>query len=496
MPDGDIDRLAELIWSTVKLRWTLLLLAVLSLLIVWSSLENGNKNAPETDKKFCAILALDIHLQNPETFCVADPEENRARVVIEEIRNGISALPSAYQNPSGLLQTIRMYDDDRLSKYQLALKFSSGPAEGSVEVNALLVAKVAPFIALVLIAAVVILGFQEKYYKNELTRLLKIANREELPLALARSQFLSDFSCAVVKENGRRFRRGPMVAPAPETLILGALYFGFIYSLAILLRDFWDNVVHLTDSVFFNYAFAFYAAVFLTVWLLLNTWRAYRLFPEPPERTSMKAESQASRVFRLPWLRVAVAATGLASFGLPWLMRLEGDLWTWPPNVHAYLLSNGYHFLTHQKPLLDNFGRPILISPRTFGEIRLQLWIAIIFLIVCTLDAAGLSRKAPVLGSLLRKASIWMSRGIFFLSLNYWVYMCVLWYQLTLGVPWPLVAPDFKGVSMINFAPAYGFWIFTCCCALLITSSLRSDREPIVEQGVDAALVMPEKSEA
>jgi hypothetical protein len=53
-------RLAELIWRTVKLRLSLLVLAIVVLLVVWSSLLNGNQEAQKIDTKFCEYL-VDNH---------------------------------------------------------------------------------------------------------------------------------------------------------------------------------------------------------------------------------------------------------------------------------------------------------------------------------------------------------------------------------------------------------------------------------------------------
>jgi hypothetical protein len=54
-PNSEI-RLAELIWRTIKLRASLLVLALVVLLIVWSSLVNGNQEAHKIDVAFCGDL--------------------------------------------------------------------------------------------------------------------------------------------------------------------------------------------------------------------------------------------------------------------------------------------------------------------------------------------------------------------------------------------------------------------------------------------------------
>ena len=116
-------------------------------------------------------------------------------------------------------------------------------------------------------------------------------------------------------------------------------------------------------------------------------------------------------------------------------------------------------------------------------------------LFLCGIDTAN--RFHPFLAGprSVQRARRRMAGAILFLCANYWIYMCVLWYQQTIGVAWPAYVPLPKVISMINFAPDYGFCLFTACCACLIWASFQAEYQ---EQSEVAAPVfaVPEENEA
>ena len=161
MSNSDIDRLAGLIWSSVKLRGTILLIAFLGLMTMWSSLEDGNKKALDTDKTICYALSRVLQVPNPQIYCV-NVGIFSSRVINEQVRAGIAALPNAYRNSDVLKSMLEQYDRERRADYDTKLPFSFVGINSSLNINTLSLAKVAPFIALTVIAAVVILEFQER----------------------------------------------------------------------------------------------------------------------------------------------------------------------------------------------------------------------------------------------------------------------------------------------------------------------------------------------
>jgi hypothetical protein len=164
-------RLAELVWRTVKLRVSLLILSILALLVVWSALINGNQEAQKVDHKFCVFLEnhrneiqksltdtlnrlnpgnnkLQPFIQDPENTCSGGV----SRTDIESIRYAdettpLDALPGHLPDDVvGILKEDRKafgdYDIQRRGAYRLQLHLSSEYSGGSVEVNALSVAEI------------------------------------------------------------------------------------------------------------------------------------------------------------------------------------------------------------------------------------------------------------------------------------------------------------------------------------------------------------------
>src|SRR5580704_922583 len=101
--DGEI-RLAELTWRTVKLRVSLLVLTNLILLVVWSSMANGKKQAGAVDAEFCKRLVAEQNNATPAidlldaAWCTKDGARNfveGARLANGILLNGWSVL---YEN--------------------------------------------------------------------------------------------------------------------------------------------------------------------------------------------------------------------------------------------------------------------------------------------------------------------------------------------------------------------------------------------------------------
>src|ERR1700739_4824749 len=470
----DIEQLAKLISGSIKLRGTILLICIVALMIVWSSLENGNKTAPAVDLQFCMemIARPDITQTVPDFKAFFSPQKNWARVGIDRVRQGLTEpLASAIYRPNQeqtVKQRFEEYDKKRKETYQLKLQLPYAEAGGPVVINALSLAEIAPFVVLALLAAVCVLGFQEDFYKVQLTHRVRGAGQDERAMALAKSQFLMGISDRMDARNKRSFRNDWFVGPPPGGLILSSLYAGFLYWRALLLRESADNVVRLKESVFFSYSFVLYAGAFVVGWLVLNTRKALlsqRASLGLEEGNALRTKTATGKW----WVPSAAAFAGLASFLLPWLMHLQGQYR--PLHIQGKVFWAGYHFLFRgPASALDG----IQIAPRILYEIRIQVWFSILFFILCAVRGL-LPRLGGRSSTLLPKACLWMSIGALFLSLNYWFYMCVLWYQLTLGIPWPFLLLDPRG-SMINFAPGPGFLLFTCCCASLIGASLRADR--------------------
>lgn len=177
MASDDIDRRAELIWSTAKLRSTSILIAILASLVVWSALEHDNTKARDCDINYCKRLAPELSF----------PWNNLSNCTTTGSRE---AIESYRELPRHSKQILDRYDQDIKLAYVLPTHIP-GAGEAEVDFNALSVAKIVPFVAEVFLCAMIILGFQEEYYKERLTDLLERTETDRRSVALARSEFLA-----------------------------------------------------------------------------------------------------------------------------------------------------------------------------------------------------------------------------------------------------------------------------------------------------------------
>jgi len=475
------DRLAELVWRTIKLRISLLVVACVVLLIVWSALSIGDHRAQEIDAELCRQLVDESNepvrpplapVLSADIFCAP----NGARSYIEAGRasnemfspaywsrvgqSGVSVLSQRYKDK---LKQFAEYDAKRRTAYRLDIQLSSQYSSGNIVVNALSVAEVVPFCILVLLAIVLLLGFQQASYKSQLQTLLA-NSKEDSALASARSQFF------VWPPSLTRSRATDCLVLSPDGMAMLALFAAILYLLGGVLSAFIPNVAHLTESIFFNYVFVLYSAAFVITCLLIVSRRFY-LRPTPPFVPSVVGNDnrEQSRGWQ-QWLMVALALIGFGSLLLPWARGLG--------SIPAL---DGYQFLVKQD-LVREFGdvRQYPIDPRLFRAMRVQVAIALLFLLVCGVDAALWDRLAASVARAGRGIRAMLGVATLFLCLNFLLYMGILEYQSEVGTPWlftnvfsQALLEHSTSYSIVFYDPAYGFLIFLACCLVLVWLSLR-----------------------
>jgi hypothetical protein len=290
---GAEDRLAELIWRTLKIRIFLLVLAIGIQLVVWSALTSGDQKAQEVDIRFCQQLLDDQEkrfptiTQNPDVWCT--PESARSYVEATRAASPIvlAAVQSAGQKETDEAKSLRKtysdsvsefaeYDRNRRQAFPLQLQFSSEYTGGNAILNGQQMAEFLPFGALILLSVIITLGCQQAFYKQELAILVNAPHSaESRALRVARSQFFADFGAA-------KNSRPPHLTLSPDRLVVGTLYAIFAVLFIALIFDYASSIIHLTDSLFFSYSFALYSTAFILVTLVVRTHVAYsRLRPKP-----------------------------------------------------------------------------------------------------------------------------------------------------------------------------------------------------------------------
>jgi hypothetical protein len=484
-------RLAELIWRTVKLRVSLLIITIVVLLVVWSSLLNGNQEARKIDAQFCGQLTeshnaaqikfadafnkfasskpgvtkLTPFLWSSEEYCAS----GQSRTWIEIVRHTDETLFVATQISSpvpylGLLgkttkdeeKSFADYDAQRQAAYRLQIQLSSEYSGSTIIVNALTVARVVPFCVFLVLELVVILGFQQSAYRKQLQGLLRSRTDDDLPEVMAETQF---FAAPLERDPSRPEK---YLAASPVHLAIGTLSVAAISLLVGIVSTSLLTFVQLTDTFIMGYPFALYAALVVLAVIAVITQRAYSEFSQSkPEHLKLDHNSQASTDFR--WLTMTSALVACVSLAFPWATCSVEDG-----------LFRGYQFLLNQRAMGESFKLlQFGLSPQLFRDVRIQVTIAMAFLAVCVLDALWGMRQTSQLIRMLHQVRRLLAFCVFALSIYTIMYILFLGYEAVFSVPWLdklgyLGPRGSRGHSLLEYDPAYGFVLFLLCCLFLV----------------------------
>jgi hypothetical protein len=482
-------RLAELIWRTVKLRVSLLILTIVVLIVVWSSLSNGNQEAQKIDTTFCRYLvdqenttrriiqeqaekSLDDLFKgnhaksrpprtppliwSPDDLC----QGGSSRTWIEITRNTDEMMLS-WQTTSPLDLVAKAanerrkafvdYDTKRHEAYRLQIQLSSEQSSSTIIVNALTVAKVIPFCVFAVLTVVVVLGFQQSAYRRQLRSHLRNRAGDDLFQAMAVAQFLA----APFRQAASRVEKWLEVPPVG--LAMGTLSIAVVLLLLGVISSFTLTLVYLTDSIIFSYLFALYACLVLLTCVLMVTRRSYlednRPASEHQDKDVPKHLSNGSR-----WFAITLACVAIISLTLTWTTENARDGGSF----------RGFEFLLHQRPSDDIYA----LNPPTFRDARIQVTVAVAFVLICILDVLLRSHRAKPLLVFLYEVRRFLAVCVLGLSAYFLAYIGTLQYESVYSVPWlDRLSPQ---GSLITYNPTYGFWIFLVCCLLLVWLSFRT----------------------
>jgi hypothetical protein len=352
------------------------------------------------------------------------------------------------------------YDAKRRAAYPLQIQLSSEYSGGRVILNGRFVAQLLPFCVLIVLSVVVLLGFQQNAYQQQLSSLLSDSHDEQdRELRIARGQFFA----GIVQGRSSTFSKYYVLSP--ERLATGTL---FLFSLTLfvsVLFAYISKITNLTDSVFFSYPCAVLGAVFVLTFWLSRTRRQYAQFYRPVVRVTQTSH-RIAMFRRTHWLTIFLAVVGFVSLVLPWAKG---------PGFSGNLLR-GFRFL-HRQPILNQVGDVIFvpIDPSLFLEIRIQVAVALLFLLICGLSGGLGLRGNELLSTPFHRAQKMLAILVLFLSLNYMLYMAILesGSELEDNPFLPQWFSNAHGMPMNFYDPSYGFLIFLACCFGLIWLTLR-----------------------
>jgi hypothetical protein len=497
-------RLAELIWRTVKLRLSLLVLAIVVLLVVWSSLLNGNQEAQKIDTKFCEYLVDNENvvqkklveevnkslksgpnvpksqppLISAEDVCHIGSSRNWIEITRSTDETMPLETPLAPAAPSldfitkaanEKKKAFADYDNQRHDAYRLQIQLSSEFSGSTIVVNALSVAKVVPFCVFIVLAVISIFGVQQSAYRRQLRTLIQKRTRDDLSEALAETQFFA------VPLDRDRFRPEKYLGVSPLDLAMTALGAALVLLLVGIISTSLLNLVQLTDSIVVSYPFALYASVTLLFGLIVVTRNFYaELTQSEPESQKHDSDWRPSKESK--WLTLIFAVIAFASLALPWVVESGED----------GNFFKGFRFLLNQRPTGKLFNyQTYAFSPAIFRDARTQVTIAVTFIAVCILDVLFGLRSAKRLPALLHQCRRLLAACVLIISTYIIFYIAYLEYESVYWVPWldkiqGLQGPaNAKGYTMLSYDPAYGFLIFLMCCFLQVWLSFATKTETL-----------------
>ncbi len=492
-------RLAELIWRTVKLRIAILTLAIVCLLIVWSALITGNRDAEKVDHSFCVSL---VEQQNnieqsltdqadksrkttmahpaldPNLFC----EGRDDRSWIETVRNSSIISPltgsSLPDKVKAILnqrdQAFADYDIQRRAAYRLTINLSAEYSGGSVQGNALSVAETLPFCVFIALTVFVILGFQETRYRLQLRSLVSKSGSgglQHADLVISKAQFFTGTTRATDSSFSRHF------VCSPEQLTITALFIATLILLVKVMSLFILGLLYLTDTLLSSYPFELYLALSVLGCISIFTWRSYFPRSKTYSFTSRWLEALRGLTSRWPTFysvgQGVLAALGILTLFLPWATE-----WS----LFSTNTMRGYEFLLGDATSKETSTAIVWyqINPTLFREMRFQLCLALLFLVVCGFYSVVRERllSRPI-ARVLSRARMILAALVLFFAMYFLLFLGILQYESVMDTPWldslPHIEGTAVGASLMLFNPAVGFWIFLFCCLTLALFSLIGD---------------------
>ena len=478
----DESRIADLIWRTLKLRISLLVVIIVALLLVWSAMSNGKRQAQGVDQEFCQQLIAEqskrtpILTLEPAVWCTPQGARNyneaarfgndfllTAWQALGEDESSKEQADRIFQQYKAIKDILDHYDVKRYEAFPLQVQLSSEYSGGSLVLNGRVAAELLPFFAMIVFSIVVVLGFQEAAYRRELQNILRKPGQSagNHAIAIVRGQFFAGLDS---KPHSGVSSLGVL---SPERMAIGTLYVLFATCFVFVVVSVISDLVHLTDSILLSYPAAILGAALIFLLLLANTQKRYRALASGVEESKEKAKGWVIRTIQ--WAVLVFSLVGILSLLFPWTSGADA--------------LQGYRFLLRQKGVSQPGGVvQFPIDPSIFRELRPQLTFAVAFVALTAIRAVLYLRRIRSPFNGMTKVQYVMAVVVLFCCVNLLTYMAILQFGSGFAAnPWPTlmsIAVEESheyGAPLLFFDPAYGFLVFLACLVVLIGSSFRSE---------------------
>jgi hypothetical protein len=287
MPDPSAEqRLTQLIGRTYRLKISVLVLLLVSLLVLWSTLTGGQHLAEQIDEDFCQQLAGNAYYGFSgiaSSACDGIASQYLTISLARNMHNNYVAdrtktIPDQAADMDRYLSRIRQFQDyDQRRRFAYKIEVSFPYTKGSIFLDGVLIADVWPLFAISALAVTILLGFKERCYEIHLAALLKKVEPKD---ARATQFALSEFRSGSLTEasiNGElvfAYRR-PFVL-SPEGILGGALYLAVSLVSLRLFTDYSPQFSARGYQIFSGYYFWIYVFSVVVAILLARTRTVWR----------------------------------------------------------------------------------------------------------------------------------------------------------------------------------------------------------------------------
>ncbi len=467
------ERLADLIWRSYKLKIIVLVASLLCLQLISSGLRNGRKIEEEINKrsvearlqwtsKIPSAVPHKAVLSDPTMAGLADEAELRVYAYIlpmlpsndPKSQAVIDSLHSRYRQLQGFV-------GERENAYNL--DFGIPYLKSSVLINVLLLMDLWPILLLCSLATVFAISMRQRAYEIVLSKIIREAGgANERAIQSAFTGYLAGELRTEVLAGKRVSVYIPSLILLPEPFITTCLFLALLYFSARMPGTNMPSMFQLSSTIV-GYHTVVMCVGALLVLILFKTKSYYASEVQRATGTRVLGwlglkTARYVRAFKSLCSRPNVRHAGTRILGITTL----GSLFLpWVGNWGTF----GFQLFLAQSPISQSgkltFYR---MDPTILGEVRLQLAVAIAFVMLMLFG--GTFRRYAIK---VRRISYYLSIAILLMIANFLIYLVVLDYtqqrELVNAVFSMMFNPagpveGARGLPLVLQYPMYGFFLF------------------------------------
>lgn len=462
MSDKDSTDISDVLRRSYKFKWTILLLAIASVLAIRATLTTGldrlkevNKKSVESRTKWYAEFHTPIsdpRLSLPEVSLIADEAELAMFTLLSPL---LKSDPKATE-VAAKFERRAVELNDLIEQRRRCFDFSVAVpgTKADVTLNALWILEIWPFGVLFLTIFLLVVNARQRTFEIIQAHVIQNDNSDLSGIAAARADFLGG-KLEEISQGGTTalvYKRN--AALLPEPLLTFGLWCFFVYSCFSLFPSVDFPNSYGSDSTLWGIHTLFVVGMTIAALSLWHSWRFYDLqVINVLKRPVLHRWSKARR-----WLQTLGSNKQLHAIALALIVISLFIPWDSPSNLR------GGQFFWIQKPTKIS-GSLVFFSvpPRIFHEFQFQLAIAM-FLILFSLVARITRRRFRWVSWISRVLSL-ASVVLIANMLAYWTLLDFRSDRETVRAAMTMIFGSDgitgpRALPLVFHEPAFGIWLF------------------------------------